>query len=139
MVRKIFFKPSEFTPGILFDPEINIFRMWGNSRPEDLSEFYFPILEWIDSFLNDLNNNKKKYESLSELVLEIEMEYFNSASSKMIFDIIQRFKDVEKNNIKYIINWIYFSDDEDIYESATELETELMLSFKYTVKERENK
>ena len=129
-MKKVFFEPTEFTPGVLFDPQKMEFKMWGNSRPEDLTEFYYPLTKWWEDFVEDIVKYKEsKYPDLKNLELHIEIEYFNSASSKMIFDIFKCMRVLASVGIKHKVNWYYFEDDEDIYESAVELSYELEMKF----------
>ena len=56
----------------------NKFLFSGKSLPEDVKEFYDPILSWLKEYKNDPNE---------ETTFVMRMEYFNTASSKMILEM----------------------------------------------------
>jgi len=39
---------TDKTPRIILDPYNDIFEISGNSRPENVSEFYFPVINWLN-------------------------------------------------------------------------------------------
>lgn len=125
---KIRLEPTEYTPGVLFDPDKLEFKMWGKSRPEDLAEFYFPLTEWWQNFINKIES-KENHLNVSYITLNISIDYYNSASSKMIYDIIHLGKSLRKSDIDFKVNWHYLEDDEDIFDSALELAKELDMEF----------
>lgn len=127
-MNRLYLEPTEYTPGIIFDPQIMRFEMWGKSRPEDLAEFYFPLTEWWNNFFEEVKNKGLQTDS-KKIVLDINIDYYNSASSKMIYDIINIGKNFKEHNIEYQVNWHFFEDDEDIYDSAQELAKELDMKF----------
>lgn len=136
-MKPINLKESKYTPGVYFDPQKNVFVMWGKSRPEDLVAFYFPLIDWWEKFIDELKNNQTLAKKNNPLIFDIKIEYFNSASSKMIYDLLSLLKELKNINIEYSINWHYYSDDEDIYESAVELSGELEMEFNYIPIERD--
>lgn len=102
---------TQDTPGIIFDKQNNTFEISGKSLPEEVTAFYRPVMDWIDQYLEDPND---------ETVLQMKFEYFNSASSKVIVEIIKSFvklKELEKN---VEIQWYYPDDDEEMYEAGEE-------------------
>ena len=38
------------TPGVSFNPDSRVFEFEGVSRPENVSEFYKPVIEWMTDF-----------------------------------------------------------------------------------------
>ena len=78
-------KGTEDTPSVLLDKAQNLFEISGRSLPEDVSMFYEPILSWIDEYAAAPN---------AETVFNFKLEYFNTASSKVILDILLKFEDI---------------------------------------------
>src|ERR1035437_1298597 len=70
-------KGTEDTPTVNLDAAANIFELSGKSMPENVAAFYGPILAWIDEYGKKPN---------AETVVSFKLEYFNTASSKMIMD-----------------------------------------------------
>lgn len=114
-------KGTEDTPEILFDVENNQFVISGRSLPEDVTAFFESTLEWLKQ-LQDSN--------LTEFTLEFKLEYFNTASSKIILDILSLLEDVNNSgNIKIYIKWFSPEDDEDMIEAAEEYKELVELPF----------
>jgi hypothetical protein len=54
--------------------------------------------------------------SYNKLDIKIYLEYFNTASSKQILNILKFFS--EKENFKFKLYWYYESDDLESYETG---------------------
>jgi len=48
------------------------------------------------------------------------MVYFNTASSKMILDIMMKFEEMYQDGKDVLIRWFYPEDDEDMQEAGEE-------------------
>ncbi len=95
------------TPAISFNSSTGRLFINGKSIPENVFDFYTPILSWIDEYSAVPN---------SQTVLELKLEYFNTSSSKRIFDIMKRMEKLAMSDLsKVTIIWYYEEDDEDIY------------------------
>ena len=57
----------------------------GRSIPENSIEFYKPLIEWIESYSESPN---------SSTVLNVQLEYFNTSSSKCILDVFKKLETV---------------------------------------------
>ena len=77
--------------------------------PEDSVEFYKPIEEWVDVFGNS---------PIPKAKFEIRLEYFNTASSKLILGIIKK---IGLSSKDILIDWYYMDDDEDMEEIGEHL------------------
>jgi hypothetical protein len=98
-------------PKVILDKEKNRFEISGHSLPEDVFSFYNPILEWLDNYMKSPNEN-------TEFVLK--MSYFNTASSKMIYEILNRLSILYENGHNVRVKWYYADDDEDMEEAGKE-------------------
>lgn len=105
--------PTDDTPGILLDKGNNEFKFSGKSLPEDVTAFFTPILDWLTEYSQDPNK---------ESTVEFRMEYFNSASSKQILDILTLFENIHQNGSTIHVKWYYQSDDEDMEEAGESYE-----------------
>ncbi len=110
-MKTIKIEAKEDTPMIVFDPENNIFEISGRSLPEDASLFYEPILDWLKEYAKSPNE-------LTEL--HIKMNYFNTASSKLLLDILMIIEEMVENGHNCTIKWFYTEDDEDMEEAGEE-------------------
>lgn len=104
-------KPSDDTPYIVLDSENNIFQISGRSMPEDVNAFYEPVLSWIDEYMGHPNENT---------VFVFHLSYFNTASSKLLLDIMLRLEDLNEKGMNVSIIWTYDPDDEDMLEAGEE-------------------
>ncbi|MEM9022849.1 MAG: DUF1987 domain-containing protein, partial [Bacteroidota bacterium] len=102
-------QPTDETPGVIFDPGNAEFKIWGKSLPEDVTQFYDPVLQWIDGYQANPNPT-------TELV--VNMVYFNTASSKLILDILIKFEEINEAGKPVNVVWYYEEDDEDMEEAG---------------------
>jgi hypothetical protein len=108
-MENFYLKPTSKTPSINFDREKGVFEISGRSIPENSIDFYKPVLDWLDKYI--------QY-PLSETILEIKLEYFNTSSSKCLVDIFRKFEILKKNGRDTHIRWYYEEEDEDMLESG---------------------
>ncbi len=106
MLRKFHIARTKETPEVTLDPESSKFSMVGNSVSENSFNFYKPVIDAIDQYQNA---------GVKIRDVEIDMEYFNSSSSKIILDVLLRIK---KSNSDILVRWIVKSDDVDMIEAA---------------------
>jgi hypothetical protein len=104
-------KGTDDTPNIILDKENGIFEISGRSLPEDVTTFYEPILNWLDDYQKEAN---------SKTVFTFKLVYFNTASSKLILDILMKLEEMHENGKEVLIKWYYPEDDEDMEEAGEE-------------------
>jgi len=122
-LKNLVIKATEKTPYIDFDLKHNILKIKGQSYPEDTFKFYTPILTWLNSYKKNLNKN-------SEILVKLEIIYFNSSTAKVLFDIFDMFEDIAKTGAKVTVSWLYDEEDETIKEYGEEFaEDFIYLSF----------
>ena len=115
---------TEDTPRVLLDAAKNIFEISGRSLPEDCFHFYSPILKWLDSYI--LSPNPKT-------IFEVKLEYFNTASSKMILDVLTKLENIKDAGKEVTIQWYFYDDDEDMQEAGEEFAELVEVPFEYKV------
>ncbi len=99
---------TKYTPKIDFNGERGVLEIRGKSYPENSFEFYKPIMEWIEKYFQ---NPKKR------TIINIELVYFNSSSSKFLFDLFDKLEEEKNRGHEILINWI-FDEDNDVAEEA---------------------
>lgn len=109
---------TEDTPKIILDKGNGIFEISGRSLPEDSAEFFQPVLDWIDEY-------KESPNSATEFMFKL--EYFNTASSKLILDVLSNLEDIEGTTVV----WYYHEDDEDMQEAGEEFSELVELPFEF--------
>jgi hypothetical protein len=102
---------SDDTPTVTLDKENNIFEISGRSLPEDVVAFYTPILDWLTEYSAD---------PLDKTVFDFKLEYFNTASSKLLLDVLLKLEDLKNDGHDVLVRWHYPDDDEDMLDAGTE-------------------
>jgi hypothetical protein len=102
---------TEDTPKIILDAGNDIMEISGRSLPEDVSSFYEPVLNWLTEYAE--NPNKKT-------VFNFKLTYFNTASSKLLLDILMKLEEMNEKGQDVLIRWHYPEDDEDMAEAGEE-------------------
>jgi hypothetical protein len=108
------------TPKVLFDSENNIFEISGRSLPEDVITFYQPVIDWLDDYKQIPNKN-------TEFVFKY--IYFNTATSKLIQDILLRLEQIHETGNEVKVIWYYEEDDEDMYDLGLEFKENVDIPF----------
>ncbi len=131
-------KGDDINPTVLLNHIENTFVISGESRPENPLKYYEPVFKWFNDYfnyayvLNDLGNSKTQ---LSKK-LKIDLDYFNSTSAKVLFDLFSLLKNTgaEKFKVIFEIDWFYHEDDTDMLDAGKEMESMCGLKFNYTSK-----
>lgn len=121
-MEKLFIAKTDDTPEVDFNPETKEMKMTGRSLPEDVTTFYQPVLDWLDE-LEETPSGPYKF--------IVNLEYFNTASSKLILDILMRLEDIHTGGSNEIeIIWNYDERDTDMEEAAEEYSELVEVPFK---------
>lgn len=109
---------TEDTPRIVLDKSKKTFEISGRSLPEDSAEFYKPVLDWLEAYKGQAN---------ADTSFVFKLEYFNTASSKLILDILSKLEEIE--GVKIL--WFFQEDDEDMEEAGEEFSELVELPFEF--------
>jgi hypothetical protein len=113
---------SPKTPSIKFDPKAGVLEIKGRSIPENSIEFYKPLIDALETYATA---------PLKETSVNVQLEYFNTSSSKCILDVFKRLEAIHKSgSSSVIINWYYETDDEDMLEAGEDYQAIISLPFK---------
>ena len=115
-------EPTDDSPQVLLDQEDNQFEISGKSLPEDVIDFYQPIMDWLLTYSENPN-------SLTEFNLKL--IYFNTASSKLIYDILMIFEEMVEEGHKVLVKWHSMQSDEDMQEAGKEYEEMIDVPFEH--------
>jgi hypothetical protein len=102
---------TKYTVKVDFNAETGILELEGASYPENASEFYQPIFDWIKQYTQEVKK---------EIVLNLRLNYLNTSSTKCMLDIIDLLEDYFNEGGEVTINWYYEESDEDILETGEE-------------------
>ncbi len=109
------------TPTVKFDASTGILELKGRSIPENSIEFYKPLIEWIEKYGQSPQ---------PKTVVNVQLEYFNTSSSKCILDVFKRLESIVNNGHDVVINWHYEEDDEDMLEAGEDYQSIIKVPFK---------
>ncbi len=104
-------KGTEDTPTVILDAAENNFEISGRSLPEDVTSFYAPILSWLSEYAKNPN---------PKTIFNFKLEYFNTASSKLLLDVLMKLEEMHNQGKDVLVRWYYPEDDEDMQEAGNE-------------------
>jgi len=117
---------TKYTPKINMNATTGVIEMTGKSYPENTFEFYAPVMSWLDEYFSE------KADDVT--VVNMEIIYFNSSSSKLFFDFFDVLDEAKDDN-KIEVNWIYDEDNESAEEAGEDfIEDFESLTIKLVVK-----
>lgn len=119
-MKVIKIKPTKTTPGVLLDPSRGILKMVGRSYPENSVDFYYPIKSLLEGHVT-----ARKFE------VRIKLEYFNTSSSKCLYDMFKAIKALGVNGTEVYIHWYYQPEDEDMLEVGEDYSDLLDMPFSF--------
>lgn len=106
------------TPYVLF-MENGRLNLEGRSMPENVNIFFDPLIDFAQKIV------------VEEVILDVNLEYFNTATSKKLLEL---FKYLDANNQvnSVLVNWFFEEGDEDSVETAEIFEESLIrVKFRY--------
>jgi hypothetical protein len=109
------------TPFIHFIPMDGVFEVKGKSIPENAIIYYKPLLAWLDEYVQN---------PAPETHLKMQLDYFNTSSSKCIVDIFKKLELIPKNGKgKASVTWMYDSIDDDMLDAGEDYKSILNIPF----------
>ena len=94
----------------------------GRSSPENSIQFYAKIIEGLEEYINQGGD---------EFTANFAFEYFNTSSSKCLFDVFKRLSKIDASGKDLTINWYYEEDDDDMMEAGEDYSDLLGLEFNF--------
>ena len=107
------------TPTVKFDSTRGVIEITGRSNPENSREFYRPLMDLLEEYIKNPGDTT---------TVNIQLEHFNTSSSKCILDVFKMLEGIYKAKHEVIINWHY--EDEDILEAGEDYKSFTGIPFK---------
>ena len=101
---------TKYTPEVEFNIESHQLKISGKSTPENTFEFFEPIKNWLNEY----------FEESRECTFIFNIPYFNSSSSRTLYDIFDILESAQSSSIK--IQWCYHEENENAQESGEEFQ-----------------
>jgi hypothetical protein len=104
------------TPSVKFDPTDRHLRITGVSIPENASEFYLPVIDWLKNNGADLENGT---------TVSFSLTYFNSSSLKALYLVLMELKKLLDAGKSFDVFW-YVEEEDEFMSEAAETFTEMV-------------
>ncbi len=127
-MENLIIKATDITPEIYFNIADRTFNISGESRPENVKDFFEPIHIWIDNYFNNLEGKENQ-------IFTIKLAYFNSSSAKFLLSLLKNLGKFYQSGIKIEVNWCYEKDDDDMKEAGEQMSEMAKLPFKFIEKD----
>lgn len=99
------------TPHLIIDEDNNYLMLAGESFPENIMNFYQPLITWLESYLKS---------DFPVFTFDCSLVYFNSSTSKMLMNILSSMNDAAARGKKVIVNWHSSKENDVIIECGEE-------------------
>jgi hypothetical protein len=120
-MKELRIAPTKNSPEIILNPN-GMIKILGRSIHENVAEFFASVQDWIEEYI----------EVPAEVTcVDMNLEYFNSASAKVFIHLLEMIKHVTLKNKKFIFNWYYEDGDEDIFERGEYFASVLDVPFNF--------
>jgi hypothetical protein len=119
-MEPIYIVGTNNTPFVSLDPSGKL-KIRGRSIHENPSGFFEPLIAWVEKFIAG---------SQCTIIFDIELEYFNSSSSRYILELLRLLME-NKKDTELIINWYFEEGDDDLLERGQYYESILDTKFNF--------
>lgn len=107
-MENLIIEETKYTPKIDLNLS-GVISLVGKSYPENTFDFYEPMMSWVKEYFETSAQDKT--------VVNLEITYFNSSSSKLFFDFFDLLdENADDHNIE--INWIFDEENESAEEAG---------------------
>ena len=116
MSKKLELPKTASTPYILIDEDKGHMRFEGESYSENVIEFYKVVTNWLSEYLES---------DFTEFTFDCALEYFNSSTSKLLYNMLTDMDDAALDGKDVVVNWYADKDNDIIIESGEDFEDDL--------------
>ncbi|MDI1353620.1 MAG: DUF1987 domain-containing protein [bacterium] len=113
-------KGTHKTPSIHFDAVAGILEIQGRSIHENPYEFYQPLVDFL---------SKHSVATLPTCEVTINLEYFSTSSSRCLFMILKKLREINGAGASVKVKWLYEEGDDEMRESGEEFHELLEIPF----------
>ena len=100
---------TQATPEVNFDFAAHRLVLKGEAYPENAAAFFRPLLQAIENWLQE------KSSSQEPVRLHVALSYFNSSSTKLLFELFECLNGFARRGVPCALLW-YFDAEDDISE-----------------------
>jgi len=106
------------TPAVTFDFAENQLKLAGESYPEDVTEFYKPVFEALDTYMARRGKASCRFDN--------ELVYLHSSSAKAIMMLMDKLDAAAANGASIEVFWYYDREDDTMQELGEEFGEDLV-------------
>jgi len=117
MRDKLDIEATSRTPAVVFDFANNHLKIAGESYPEDVTEFYRPVFDALDTYLGKLDKGSCRF--------DFELIYLNSSSAKAVMMLMDKLEAAAKKGAAVDVHWFYDKEDDTMQELGEEFGEDL--------------
>ncbi len=118
--KDLIIEATRTTLGVEFLYSKGVLRLTGDSYPENAADFFLPLLKWVKDYVRVLHE---------QTTVEFRVKYFNTSSSRYIFQIMEILHAFEARDNAVKVVWISQGQDDDLLETWRELMDELEMAY----------
>ena len=107
-MQNIVVAPTERSPAVDFAFDRGQLRLSGESYPEDAASFFGPLLQALRDYVAGPLGQ--------DIVMDLELAYFNSSSAKALMNMFQVLEDTAAGGTTVTVNWHYRHNDDAMEE-----------------------
>lgn len=116
MAYKLEREKTNNTPYILIDEEKGYMRIEGECYLEDILNFFKEISDWLEVYLSSAD---------TALTFDCALEYFNSSTTKLLYNMLLAMDEAVARGKKVVVNWIAAEGDEMVIECGEDFREEV--------------
>lgn len=104
---------SKQTPEVDFKFDEHKLSLKGESYPENAGAFYGRVMDELRNYLGGGSGRN--------IVVEVALRYFNSASTKLVFKFVEELDAAASNEASIRLNWVFEQEDDMLREFGENL------------------
>lgn len=113
-------KPTD--KSLAVDISYGILNFTGRSILTDPKIFFDPVNAWVNKYLKN---------PAEETVVNIKLEYIDTASTQSLYQILRQINSVRKKGLVLMVNWYIEAEDPEMKELGEMVEQRLGIEFQY--------
>ena len=116
-MENMFIPAMERSPEVDFRFLENRLSLRGEAYPEDPAAFFGPLLKQLTAYCETIRGQ--------ELLVEFQLDYFNTSSAKALMNMIQVLENAVRFGTKVSLRWYFQKDDDVMREFGEDFSMEL--------------
>jgi hypothetical protein len=113
-------KPTD--KSLAVDISFGFLSFTGRSILTDPKIFFEPVNDWVGKYLR---------KPAVETVVNIKLEYIDTASTQALYQILRQLNSVRKKGLAFKVNWYIEDEDPEMKELGEMIEQRLGIEFQY--------